>query len=65
MRILGCCGGITDSNHTIHKPECPSIIRAALSWIEETPQGNQMRQKALNALDAILASRDSEPNHSA
>lgn len=57
-RLLKCCGGTTDGTVITHKENCPSIVRAALSWIEESSVGERHRQRGLAAFEAILAERD-------
>lgn len=58
QRVLGCCGGTTDGSHTEHKANCPSVIRAALSWIEDTAYGEKIRVRALAVLEQIVRERD-------
>jgi hypothetical protein len=58
-RKLKCCGGSTDGrSDTQHDPHCPSIVRAALSWIEESSIGESHRKRGLAVFEAILANRD-------
>jgi hypothetical protein len=54
---LGCCGGSRDP--VKHRDDCPSIVRAALSWIEETNHGERQKMNGERAFDLILAERDS------
>lgn len=53
---LKCCGGTRDPVE--HKPNCPNVVRAGLSWIEETKHGEAIRLRALFAFEAIVAERD-------
>jgi hypothetical protein len=57
-RPLACCGGATDGMTTEHEPNCPNIVRAGLSWIEDTRHGDKIRTRALAAFEAIVAERD-------
>jgi hypothetical protein len=57
-RLLKCCGGTTDGTTTSHKENCPSVVRAALSWIEESSTGERHRKRGLAAFEAILGERD-------
>mgnify|MGYP001569980838 CR=1 FL=1 len=55
---MQCCGGVMDGEEGAHAEDCPSYVWSALSWIEETPQGDRMRLKGLAAFGVILARRD-------
>lgn len=57
-RLLKCCGGTTDETTTAHKDNCPSVVRAALSWIEASSVGERHRERGLAAFEAILSERD-------
>lgn len=64
--ILKCCGGSRDpvqrfgvTLRSQHSDTCPSIVRAALSWIEDNPHGDKIKKRAESVFDAILAERDS------
>jgi len=58
QRYMKCCGGPVVDDRGEHTPNCPSIVRAGLSWIEDTAHGEKIRKRALVAFDAIVAERD-------
>lgn len=58
QRTMKCCGGPVVNDQGQHAPDCPSIVRAALSWIAESPMGERHRKRGLAAFEAILAERD-------
>lgn len=43
---------------TSREPDREAIIRAALSWVEESTNGERHRQRALLALDSLLAENE-------
>ena len=55
LRALACCGGSREPIQ--HEPDCPSVVRAALSWIEDTAHGDKIRQRGEAAFELILAAR--------
>ena len=57
-RPLKCCGGYVENDQGHHDDNCPSIVRAALSWVVESPTGERHRRRGLAAFEAILFERD-------
>jgi hypothetical protein len=46
---FSCCGAIA-----VHEEWCPTHIRGALSWIESTEHGRNVRERAETALSALI-----------
>jgi hypothetical protein len=51
---LPCCGGPIVGDRNQHEEWCPTHIRAALTWIEPSYDGARFRERAENALQALI-----------